>query len=777
MQKSPPRRWDLPSAFFLFALILIASWRLEATNWVDGLNHVRNVALLGLLTGLALGRSAFQKRAVILLAIGYMLVFFIWQWVEFIDFPRDANYLGDRLLILFGRLWVSLREYVTGIPVTDPLLFITMLSIPYWLVGIWSGYHLIRHAKTLIAILPGGALMFIIHLNHYTQTDYAWLFAIYLFMALILTSRQKFLLDRSRWQQERVLVSGKSSMDISNTTMIFAAVAIVAAWVIPLGLPLTAQAREAWREWFGKRQQADEVFTFLNIEPAPAAPSNLLRTELMLGTEASQGTLVEFLVYAPAAARTVPRLYWRGYVYERFENGRWQISETERISFVPQDGEFDLPRWSQRRSLTFTFDMYEKGQPVIYTPSQPLWTNYTANILYHAISVEDDELVDIMALQATPALLPGDVYRVTSLLADPAIAELQEAGEAYPDWVLERYLQLPDDFSPRIRNLALEITSGRETPYDKAAAITEWLRNEIEYTPVVSFPQESVDAIEYFLFESRQGFCNYYASAEVLMLRSIGIPARLAVGFAQGEPDLQNSLYIVRERDFHAWPEVYFPGYGWVEFEPTVNQEPIERQQARAEQAPPTPTPLAESDIPGLLDEELESAFTDTDDTNQTTAQIRSRILQISIPVGIILLVILALFLKKRYAPAFKATAALQTAIERNGWSVPVWLNTWLLWSAISPIERYFHSVNVSLKWLGKPQPLHRTAAERASILTKLVPLAAESIETLLREHQSHLFSPHGGNETVARQAAWRIIQQTITMRLKIIILGYNIET
>lgn len=777
MEKSPSRWWDLPSAFFLFALILLASWRLEATNWVDGLNHVRTVAVLGLLTGLALGKSLFQRRTVILLAIGYMVVFFIWQLLGFIDFPREQGYLGDQLLILSGRLWVSLRDYVTGIPVSDPLLFIAMLSIPYWFVGIFSGYQLVRHVKTLISILPSGILMLIIHLNHYTQTDYTWLFAIYVFMALILMSRQKFLLDKSRWQQERVLVSSESSLDINNTTMIVAAAVIVAAWVVPLSLPLTAQAREAWREWFGERQQADEVFTFLNREPVPAAPTNLLQTELTLGTEASQGTLVEFLVYAPAAARTVPRLYWRGYVYDVFEDGRWQISETDRVSFVPQDGEFDLPRWSQRRNLTFTFDMYEKGQRVIYTPSQPLWTNYTANILYHAISVEDDDLVDIMALQATPALLPGDVYRVTSLLADPAIAELQGAGEEYPDWILERYLQLPDEFSPRIRELALEITSEYETPYDKAAAITEWLRSEIEYTPVMSFPQESVDALEYFLFESKQGFCNYYASAEVLMLRSIGIPARLAVGFSQGELDLQNTLYTVRERDYHAWPEVYFPDYGWVEFEPTGNQEPIERQQIRVDRAALTPTPLAESNIPGLLDEELESAFTDTDDTNQITAQTRSLILQIGIPVGIILLVILAFFLKKRYAPTFKATTALKTAIERNGWNVPVWLTNWLSWSTAPPIERHFQSINLSLRWMGKPQPVHVTAAERAALLQTLLPSAAESIGILLHEHQSSLFSPRGGDEVLTRRASRRIINQTLANRIKTGILGYNKET
>jgi transglutaminase-like putative cysteine protease len=775
MEKSPARWWDLPSAFSLLILILLPSWRLEATNWTDGLNHIRNMAVLGLFVGLALGQSIYRRRGIILLSISYFLVFAVWQWLAFIDFPRDVTYIGDRLVILSGRLWVSLNEYLTGRPVDDPLLFIAALSIPYWLIGIFSGFQMTRHARILACTLPSGVLMVLVHLNHYTQSDYSWLFALYLFMALLFVSRQKYIVDKTNWLRERVMVSSDSSLDINNTTMVFAAALVMLAWLIPLSLPLNEQARQTWRDWFAERdQQTEEIFTFINRESIPPAIYNFVQTELPLGTGISQSEAVEFLVYAPVAAQRIPRLYWRGAVYDQFEQGRWHITELDSTAFRPQDGDFKSPRWTQRRTLTFTFDTYEKGQRNLYAPPQPAWTNRNVNLLHVPID-PDNELMDVMLLQASPSINPGDVYRVTAVLADPTIIELQNAGENYPEWVLKRYLQLPEVFSPRIRELAQEITDEYDNSYDKAVAVTNYLREEITYTPEIIFPENTVDRIEYFLFEGKEGFCNYYATAEVLMLRSVGIPARMAVGYARGEPNLQNTLYTVRERDLHAWPEVYFPEYGWVEFEPTVNQDPIERPQDREESSLFTPTPPADlSQIP-LLDDEAEPPISVFTEENQTELSSRTQFTRIAITAGLILLLGIAIHRFRRQHPAgIKVAILLKDTFERRGWSTPNWLESWSAWELLSPIERYFQSINISLRWMGIPQPAHMTAAERANILKSSLPAAIQSIDTLLNELQTELFSPQGGDPLPARRAAWSLLHQTARARIRIFIMGYN---
>ena len=138
-----------------------------------------------------------------------------------------------------------------------------------------------------------------------------------------------------------------------------------------------------------------------------------------------------------------------------------------------------------------------------------------------------------------------------------------------------------------IQTLAEQVTSGQSTPYDQAQAITNYLRNTIQYTLTVPSPPPGEDPAVWVLFDYKKGFCNYYASDEVLMLRSIGIPARLAVGFAEGSSNNDSSVansvsFTVLNHDAHAWPEVYFPNIGWVEFEPTVNQNPIVRSEVQS---------------------------------------------------------------------------------------------------------------------------------------------------------------------------------------------------
>lgn len=773
MEKSS-RWWDLPSAVLLFVAVLFSAWRLQTTDWTEGLGHVRNVAILGLLVGLALGQSRFQKRGVILLSIGYMLVFFLWQWLGLIPFEEEQTYLGDRLLILFGRLFTDLGEFFAGRPVENQLLIVVLLCIPYWFASLFSGYQLTRHANYLASILPGGILMLFVFIYHFTSKDYTWMFGAYLFIALLLLGRQKYLLDRKKWAKERVQVSSESSLDLNNTSMVIAAALVMLAWGMPYTFASNADAKEAWqnvtRDWFSG-DRFENLFKSVNKEKKPQ-PRNF-QTELALGTQTSLSELVVFLVHVPNSADEIPRLYWRGQVYDRYENDRWLTTGEDELRHVQTDGDLDIPDTDNRRRISFTYDVYSEGQTILYSAAQPIWLNQNALILHSKLS-EESELLDVMAIRASPRLEAGDLYRMSALIANPTIPELQASIQEYPDWVMEKYLQLPVDFSPRIRLLAREITAEYNNPYDKTLAITNYLREEIRYTPGISIPPgEDIDPIEYFLLDGKQGFCNYYATAEVLMLRSIGIPARLAVGYAQGEPNIQESIYTVRERDLHAWPEVYFAGYGWVEFEPTGNQQPLERPLEHEEQPAVVTTPNNPIQQVPLLDDEIPTLepSTETPSAPRLTA---SQIRWISSLAGILLFGMMLFFAKKRLAPNTPVVVILKNAIDRSGFNAPDWLNNWLLFGMLPPIERSFQSVNTGLRWLGRPQPSHVTAAERAVILRKMLPDAAPSIEALLREHQSALFSSHGGDIAVARRAARDILYKSLYLRLKIFILGYN---
>ena len=160
----------------------------------------------------------------------------------------------------------------------------------------------------------------------------------------------------------------------------------------------------------------------------------------------------------------------------------------------------------------------------------------------------------------------------------PAVNEeqLRSAGSDYPKWVRDRYLALPDQVPDRVRALARDLTATELTPYDRALAIESYLRT-FQYTLDAPSPPLGRDVADYFLFDLQRGHCDYYATTMVVLARAAGLPARLVIGYASGTYDARNGRYIVAEADAHAWVEIYFPEYGWIEFEPTAGRPPIER--------------------------------------------------------------------------------------------------------------------------------------------------------------------------------------------------------
>lgn len=175
---------------------------------------------------------------------------------------------------------------------------------------------------------------------------------------------------------------------------------------------------------------------------------------------------------------------------------------------------------------------------------------------------------DTIAVFALYFLKPGGRYTVSASISSATSAELSEAGTDYPPQVTDYYLQLPRSLPERVRRLSERVTREAKSPYDKALAIKQYLA-KISYTLDIKAPPLGADGVDDFLFNQLSGDCVPFASAAVVMLRSIGVPSRLATGYLPGEWDEATGISTIRAKDSHAWPEVYFPGYGWVEFEVT----------------------------------------------------------------------------------------------------------------------------------------------------------------------------------------------------------------
>ncbi len=203
---------------------------------------------------------------------------------------------------------------------------------------------------------------------------------------------------------------------------------------------------------------------------------------------------------------------------------------------------------------------------------------------WRPVSVEgvDAQVTPQGGVRPVDRLSVNDSYTVESQVPRHTTAQLRRAGTDYPDRVESTYTALPGSTPDRVRERTATVTADAETPYDEAVAIEQHLEREKRYSLDVDRPDGSI--ADSFLFEMDAGYCTYYATTMVTMLRSEGVPARFVVGYTAGEA-VDDDEYVVRGLDSHAWVQVYFPDVGWVRFDPTPAEPRETAEQARVDQA------------------------------------------------------------------------------------------------------------------------------------------------------------------------------------------------
>ena len=177
---------------------------------------------------------------------------------------------------------------------------------------------------------------------------------------------------------------------------------------------------------------------------------------------------------------------------------------------------------------------------------------------------------DVVGWRAQNRLREGEAYVMRTYVSLATVEDLREAPAAYSGYLRDHYLQLPADLPQRVRDLAIQVTESADNPMDKALAVQDYLRSDaFEYTQDIDRPPRNADGVDHFLFDTKAGYSDYYASAMAVMMRAVGVPARLAAGYAAGEEVEGTDFRAVKDSDSHGWTQVYFPGHGWIDFEPT----------------------------------------------------------------------------------------------------------------------------------------------------------------------------------------------------------------
>jgi transglutaminase-like putative cysteine protease len=285
-------------------------------------------------------------------------------------------------------------------------------------------------------------------------------------------------------------------------------------------------------------------------------------------------------------------MHWRGIVLTNFTGNSWTTPQQDQTEIEPNAGGEYLfgppPRAGDRfNSMHYTVLMEPIATDAIFVA--PPVQSITGKFGLDGVPTRHPTDAKSFLLPAGAVLSRGYLYidRTGSIfnptrnnskiryegtaripLATPA--DLRAASTDFPPEIRQEYLQLPSRIDPRVKKLAMDITARQTNDYDRAAEIRRYLIGHYSYTLDLTGPTgRHPDPLDYFLFTSHAGHCEYFATAMTVMLRSIDVPARYVTGFLPGEYNDVGGDYIIRGSDAHAWVEVFFNGYGWIPFDPT----------------------------------------------------------------------------------------------------------------------------------------------------------------------------------------------------------------
>jgi len=257
--------------------------------------------------------------------------------------------------------------------------------------------------------------------------------------------------------------------------------------------------------------------------------------------------------------------FWRGQTFSQFDGRVWTAdANTGRKTEGPDHS--IAPATGDVRSRA-TDDFIQTFYAQVDLPNIVFAANRPQRVLLDApLWARPDG-----ALRADVVLPAGSAYTVVSQRSRATAAGLRADGDVTLFGSPAPYVQLPDSTTQRTRDLAATLATGQANTYDVILSIQAWLAANITYSLDAPVPPEGTDAVDQFLFQSRQGFCEQIATATAIMLRTLGIPARVATGYVPGERDRVAGVWVSRASDAHAWVEVRFPSFGWVAFDPTAS--------------------------------------------------------------------------------------------------------------------------------------------------------------------------------------------------------------
>lgn len=548
--------FTLVPALVTYAALAVA---VQQAGWVRDFPTIAPTVIGAMVVGLAAARTRASQWLVqpAALLLGLALVMTTAQ-------PYAAgDAFTDRVADLVARMreWVSVVR--AGDVSTDNFPFVLMVHGLAAIGAYTAAWAIFRWRNAWLAVIPAGAGLLAIIATNATVTAIeersSWALVMFSIGALLLVARIHLQRSLAGWDRERVDRPEWLSAQAAQLALALTVVMVVVAWLLPSGGQAAATERALSAVASPFQRLADPVERLFANLAGGGGNFHKFGTTLAIRGDVELGKRVLFEVRGDFTGLV------RGTSYDRYTGAGWKA--TEREARETTAGEAITAgvegRAYRDRAVTELDVTVFDDEEALFSTGTPLGANIDARA-----DLPRSFPGDIERLRAREDFSNGDRYRVIGSVSLAAPDQLRADSTAYPEWVRERYLQLPDDLPERVANEAAAAAekAGAANPYDLALAIQTRLREfEIDFS-VPSAPSRR-DAVDY-LFDLQRGYFDYFATAMTVMLRTQGVPARIAVGYLLDPADFEPSdgSFSVRKNDAYSWVEAFFPTYGWVEF-------------------------------------------------------------------------------------------------------------------------------------------------------------------------------------------------------------------
>jgi len=533
---------------------------LQHADWVEISSQFWWIAIAGVLAGTLLGNGQIRFTRAIL-AGGTLGMLMITLSTTFASTGGAA--FRDKLthFAILVNNWIT--QVLAGEAASDPTVFVLFLGASVWCATFVGSFVLARNGRIWDAVIFNGACL-VINVSVALTNLYPDLI-VFTLAVLVLLVRIHIVNLQERWVRQNIVPSGEMDWRLLRGGLTWTAVLVIMSLVTPR-VGAAEVLNGAWSTFEGPYHSVEAEWQrfFAGVSGPSRIRGVSFSDSIRLGQAPNLGDRVVMTVEAPAGH------FWRAVTYDFYTGAGWRTTESDKADKIT------LPT-ADREAFQARFDIIVPHSNILFGANEP----QKVDVPYQFYTGSDKTYsTSLHALNRSQA---AGTYTVTSLVSTADKQTLRKAAATYPDYIKAKYLQLPSTLPPRVKSLAHSLLDNIPNAYDKAETLENFLRSPpYSYSPQVKATPPGKDPIEYFLFDLKQDFCEYFASAMVVMLREAGVPARLVEGFTTGAYDSASNAYVVKEQDAHAWVEVYFPQYGWIEFEPTPSQPPFPRVDSSA---------------------------------------------------------------------------------------------------------------------------------------------------------------------------------------------------